>query len=699
MGAPRKSSASATGGRMLNPYVEPAARRESAQERRDSEGKERRNPARANSRENKKRLSVGRSGSIDAGISSSVLAGQGAASTTSTAAVLEARNQRRSIGLKRLSVNAHLKETLIHALEGVARDVRVGTEATGIDKLQTIMTKAKETGLGVSNLFHFFLLQPDGTKRGSIEGKPSKLPEESEDSKKPNDQLKHEAIGGVFKETQSSKTRAESTRGSRGGGKKKSMEMGNRPGTANSKRTSAGATVDAEHGRPSGSPRADEPATNEGASAASGRRKSSLARRSSSTEEAMMRDRLITTASFQHGLTTLGFKLSDKARHTTVLISTRCVLRTQEAETVFQHLDSNNDGNIDLAEFTRFCLEIPSMPWKAERARRGILGNNPGVHGDRELDRAARDMANETIAVSDAAEFGSRVDAAGPAKLEPVVDLGKIVYRGEKFFWRTKDLIEVVIQLNEKKQFLAIPANASAEAEILNDIKSKILAAKTDLDMGVTGGGGENNGANTVCAGQTRDKRETLREKAHMAYVADYIVHRITMPDGNGNLLQPDVTRPEEEVNPALPQDGKHGGSTAKTRRGSAVARPGLMRTTFDEWDTLMFSNPPRRVEGAPQFPKTKKRESYFQEFCSVTEAFQENRVKAHRLSNEAAELAMQVSNTLAPLNHSASAPASLPLHESQRNSNGEASANGNPRPGSGRVVLKDDISSTRRDR
>lgn len=56
------------------------------------------------------------------------------------------------------------------------------------------------------------------------------------------------------------------------------------------------------------------------------------------------------------------------------------------------------------------------------------------------------------------------------------------------------------------------------------------------------------------------------------------------------------------------------------------------------------FSNPPRRVEGAPQFPKTKKRESYFQEFCSVTEAFQENRVKAHRLSNEAAELAMQVS-------------------------------------------------------
>lgn len=37
-----------------------------------------------------------------------------------------------------------MKETLIHALEGVARDVSVGAEATGLDKLQVIMTEAKE---------------------------------------------------------------------------------------------------------------------------------------------------------------------------------------------------------------------------------------------------------------------------------------------------------------------------------------------------------------------------------------------------------------------------------------------------------------------------------------------------------------------------------------------------------------------------
>ncbi|CAN0451587.1 unnamed protein product, partial [Hapterophycus canaliculatus] len=55
------------------------------------------------------------------------------------------------------------------------------------------------------------------------------------------------------------------------------------------------------------------------------------------------------------------------------------------------------------------------------------------------------------------------------------------------------------------------------------------------------------------------------------------------------------------------------------------------------------FLAPPTRVQGAPKFSKTKKRESYFQEFCSVTEKFEQNRVKAHRLSDEAAAFAMQV--------------------------------------------------------
>lgn len=56
------------------------------------------------------------------------------------------------------------------------------------------------------------------------------------------------------------------------------------------------------------------------------------------------------------------------------------------------------------------------------------------------------------------------------------------------------------------------------------------------------------------------------------------------------------------QVNPDLAEDGKGDGATdstaaeganvgpsaTRTRRGSAEARPGLMKTTFDEWDTLL---------------------------------------------------------------------------------------------------------------
>lgn len=75
---------------MLNPSVEPAARRDSVRERRDSEGKARRN-------------SAGRPGSRGSTTRSSAGAGRGGSvvlTESTSAAALEARNQRRSIGLK-----------------------------------------------------------------------------------------------------------------------------------------------------------------------------------------------------------------------------------------------------------------------------------------------------------------------------------------------------------------------------------------------------------------------------------------------------------------------------------------------------------------------------------------------------------------------------------------------------------------------
>lgn len=87
--SPRKGSVSATGGRMLNPSVEPAARRESAQAQLDTEGKARRDSAaRSSGHVNNPSPSGSSSNLLDGGDS------------TASAAALEARNQRRTIGLK-----------------------------------------------------------------------------------------------------------------------------------------------------------------------------------------------------------------------------------------------------------------------------------------------------------------------------------------------------------------------------------------------------------------------------------------------------------------------------------------------------------------------------------------------------------------------------------------------------------------------
>lgn len=81
---------------MLNPSVAPTARRESIQQKRDSQGKAPRSSARASLGESTEVLSVG---GDEHGRTGSVILALGAGSTTGSAAV-EARKQRRSIGMQ-----------------------------------------------------------------------------------------------------------------------------------------------------------------------------------------------------------------------------------------------------------------------------------------------------------------------------------------------------------------------------------------------------------------------------------------------------------------------------------------------------------------------------------------------------------------------------------------------------------------------
>lgn len=77
-------------------------------------------------------------------------------------------------------------------------------------------------------------------------------------------------------------------------------------------------------------------------------------------------------------------------------------------------------------------------------------------------------------------------------------------------------------------------------------------------------------------------------------------------------------------------------------------ARCRLLRTNLPTVRSpfFQFLNPPGRVVGAPVFSRTKKRESYFVEFQSKKGQFDANRVKAHRLSAEAAAYSEEVRAT-----------------------------------------------------
>ena len=88
----RRGSVSATGGSMLNPSVEPSARRESAQFRRDSATGKPQHPA--------TRSIQDRGNGNDAGAGGSDTALSSASDAATSVAAVDARNQRRSIGLK-----------------------------------------------------------------------------------------------------------------------------------------------------------------------------------------------------------------------------------------------------------------------------------------------------------------------------------------------------------------------------------------------------------------------------------------------------------------------------------------------------------------------------------------------------------------------------------------------------------------------
>ncbi|KAG5176992.1 hypothetical protein JKP88DRAFT_265274 [Tribonema minus] len=99
-------------------------------------------------------------------------------------------------------------------------------------------------------------------------------------------------------------------------------------------------------------------------------------------------------------------------------------LSAAELDELMAHFDANRNGRIELSEFMEFCMAIPSLAWKAERARR-----MSAVDGPEALTEAARNSERRRSTCK-------------------AVDLGEKIHDRKMFFWRSQQNLDVVLHEN-----------------------------------------------------------------------------------------------------------------------------------------------------------------------------------------------------------------------------------------------------------
>ncbi|CAM9759866.1 unnamed protein product, partial [Ectocarpus fasciculatus] len=143
---------------------------------------------------------------------------------------------------------------------------------------------------------------------------------------------------------------------------------------------------------------------------------------------------------FQRGLRILGLTIPE-----------------EDEREIFKTFDTDGSGTIELSEFIRWCLDIDTMAWKAERVRRTTGGQTSGEHGkcgDGEIgiDEAAARMAGEVA------------QAQLPPE-QPRYPLGNLIYEGSKLFWRTGESLRIAMHENKEKHCVAISTMLEGESD------------------------------------------------------------------------------------------------------------------------------------------------------------------------------------------------------------------------------------------
>ena len=129
-----------------------------------------------------------------------------------------------------------------------------------------------------------------------------------------------------------------------------------------------------------------------------------------------------------------------------------------------QKFDHNNDGKVSIDEFKNYCYDIPTVPWKAERARLERSG---------ELSKLK-------------AQLSRRFKASD---LNDDHSCGKEVFQTSKFFWKTNNNVKIRLFYSEDLNVITVQLySQSFDKEIppIYVCRNKVEYQITNLEEEVT---------------------------------------------------------------------------------------------------------------------------------------------------------------------------------------------------------------------
>eukprot|EP00611_Tribonema_gayanum_P008108 TRINITY_DN17570_c0_g1_i1.p1 TRINITY_DN17570_c0_g1~~TRINITY_DN17570_c0_g1_i1.p1 ORF type:complete len:503 (-),score=199.45 TRINITY_DN17570_c0_g1_i1:72-1505(-) len=184
-------------------------------------------------------------------------------------------------------------------------------------------------------------------------------------------------------------------------------------------------------------------------------------------------------------------------------------LSAAELDELMAHFDANRNGRIELSEFMEFCMAIPSLAWKAERARR-----MSAVDGPEALAEAARNSERRRSTCK-------------------AVDLGEKIHDRKMFFWRSQQNLDVVLHENIGEGVVIISTRSFDRDLTFPPIfveASRIPIARTQINKAVDDKIAKRQEGSRQEPISTQERAE-LYEATRKELISEYLLNRLKVPD------------------------------------------------------------------------------------------------------------------------------------------------------------------------